>query len=134
MKKFTLFLLILYLIIPVSVFAYSDYVIASGQNIGIELKSDNPIIVGSYNIGNYNILTDSDLKIGDKLQGTVRNVVDFGLFIDVGLKNDGLAHISKLTREYIKNPSDLFSVGDIVDCYVEGIDLDKKKVNLSLIG
>lgn len=80
------------------------------------------------------ILHIEDLKIGDKLQGTVRNVVDFGLFIDVGLKNDGLAHISKLTREYIKNPSDLFSVGDIVDCYVEGIDLDKKKVNLSLIG
>ena len=79
------------------------------------------------------ILHIEDLKIGDKLQGTVRNVVDFGLFIDVGLKNDGLAHISKLTHEYIKNPSDLFSVGDIVDCYVESIDLDKKKVNLSLI-
>ena len=79
------------------------------------------------------ILHIEDLKIGDKLQGTVRNVVDFGLFIDIGLKNDGLAHISKLTREYIKNPSDLFSVGDIVDCYVEKIDLDHKKVNLSLI-
>lgn len=79
------------------------------------------------------ILHLEDLKIGDKLQGTVRNVVDFGLFIDIGLKNDGLAHISKLTREYIKNPSDLFSVGDIVDCYVEGIDLDKKKVSLTLL-
>ena len=79
------------------------------------------------------ILHIEDLKIGDKLQGTVRNVVDFGLFIDIGLKNDGLAHISKFTHEYIKNPSDLFSVGDIVDCYVESIDLDKKKVNLSLI-
>ena len=79
------------------------------------------------------ILHIEDLKIGDKLQGTVRNVVDFGLFIDIGLKNDGLAHISKLTHEYIKNPSDLFSVGDIVDCYVESIDLDKKKVNLSLL-
>ena len=79
------------------------------------------------------ILHIEDLKIGDKLQGTVRNVVDFGLFIDIGLKNDGLAHISKLTHEYIKNPSDLFSVGDIVDCYVESIDLNKKKVNLSLI-
>jgi len=74
-----------------------------------------------------------DLKKGDKLQGTVRNVVDFGLFIDIGLKNDGLAHISKLTNEYIKNPSDLFSVGDIVDCYVDSIDLDKKKVSLSLL-
>ena len=79
------------------------------------------------------ILHLEDLKIGDKLQGTVRNVVDFGLFIDIGLKNDGLAHISKLTHEYIKTPSDLFSVGDIVDCYVENIDLDKKKVSLSLI-
>ena len=79
------------------------------------------------------ILHLEDLKIGDKLQGTVRNVVDFGLFIDIGLKNDGLAHISKLTQEYIKNPSDLFSVGDIVDCYVEGIDLDKKKVSLTLL-
>ena len=79
------------------------------------------------------ILHLEDLKIGDKLQGTVRNVVDFGLFIDIGLKNDGLAHISKLTNEYIKNPSDLFSVGDIVDCYVERIDLEHKKVNLSLI-
>ena len=79
------------------------------------------------------ILHLEDLKIGDKLQGTVRNVVDFGLFIDIGLKNDGLAHISKLTHEYIKNPSDLFSVGDIVDCYVEGIDLDKKKVSLTLL-
>ena len=79
------------------------------------------------------ILHIEDLKIGDKLQGTVRNVVDFGLFIDIGLKNDGLAHISKLTHQYIKNPSDLFSVGDIVDCYVDGIDIDKKKVSLSLL-
>ena len=79
------------------------------------------------------ILHLEDLKIGDKLQGTVRNVVDFGLFIDIGLKNDGLAHISKLTHEYIKNPSDLFSVGDIVDCYVDSIDLEHKKVGLSLI-
>ena len=79
------------------------------------------------------ILHIEDLKIGDKLQGTVRNVVDFGLFIDIGLKNDGLAHISKLTHEYIKNPSDLFSVGDIVDCYVDDIDIDKKKVSLALL-
>ena len=79
------------------------------------------------------ILHIEDLKKGDKLQGTIRNVVDFGLFIDIGLKNDGLAHISKLTKEYLKNPNDLFSVGDIVDCYVDDIDLDKKKVSLSLI-
>lgn len=79
------------------------------------------------------VLKAEDLHVGDKLQGTVRNVVDFGLFIDIGLHNDGLAHISKLSKEYIKHPSDLFSVGDIVDCYVINIDKDKEKVSLSLI-
>ena len=79
------------------------------------------------------ILKLEDLKVGMKLQGTVRNVVDFGVFIDIGLKNDGLAHISKLTDKYIKHPSEILSVGDIVDCYVYEIKLDKKKVALSLI-
>ena len=67
MKKLTFFLLFLYLFIPMSVFAYSDYIIASGKNIGIELKSNNVIIVGSYNIGNYNALRETDLKLGDKI-------------------------------------------------------------------
>ncbi len=80
-----------------------------------------------------NVLDIKDLTVGMKLQGTVRNVVDFGLFIDIGLHNDGLAHISKLSNNYIKHPSDLFSVGDIVDCYVDEINLEKGKVNLSLI-
>lgn len=79
------------------------------------------------------ILHLEDLKKGMKLQGTVRNVVDFGVFIDIGLKNDGLAHISKLTDHYIKHPMEVVSVGDIVECYVEDIFLDKKKVALSLI-
>jgi uncharacterized protein len=79
------------------------------------------------------ILHIEDLKKGEKLQGTVRNVVDFGLFIDIGLKNDGLAHISKLCNEYLRHPSEKFSVGDIVDCYVDSIDLEHKKVGLSLI-
>lgn len=79
------------------------------------------------------VLHVEDLHIGDKLQGTVRNVVDFGLFIDIGLHNDGLAHISKLSKEYIKQPSELFSVGDIVDCYVIDIKKDQEKVSLSLI-
>lgn len=79
------------------------------------------------------VLHLEDLKKGMKLQGTVRNVVDFGVFIDIGLKNDGLAHISKLTDHYIKHPMEVVSVGDIVDCYVEDIFLDKKKVALSLI-
>ena len=79
------------------------------------------------------VLHIEDLHIGDKLQGTVRNVVDFGLFIDIGLHNDGLAHISKLSKEFIKHPSDLFSVGDIVDCYVDDISIEKEKVSLSLL-
>lgn len=79
------------------------------------------------------ILDIKDLHIGDKLQGTVRNVVDFGLFIDIGLHDDGLAHISKLSDKFIKHPSDLFSVGDIVDCYVDDISIEKGKVSLSLL-
>ena len=79
------------------------------------------------------ILDIKDLSIGMKLQGTVRNVVDFGVFIDIGLHNDGLAHISKLTNKYIKHPSEVVSVGDIVDCYVDDISLEKGKVSLSLL-
>ena len=78
------------------------------------------------------VLNIEDLHIGDKLQGTVRNVVDFGVFIDIGLHNDGLAHISKLTDKYIKHPSEVVSVGDIVDCYVIDINKEKEKVSLSL--
>ena len=79
------------------------------------------------------VLDIKDLTVGMKLQGTVRNVVDFGAFIDIGLHNDGLAHISKLTNRYIKHPSEVVSVGDIVDVYVDDISLEKQKVSLSLI-
>ena len=79
------------------------------------------------------ILHLDDLKIGMRLQGTVRNVTPFGAFIDIGLHNDGLAHISKLTNKFIKHPMEVVSVGDIVDCYVDDIILDKEKVSLSLI-
>ena len=80
------------------------------------------------------ILELKDLKPGMKLQGTVRNVVDFGAFIDIGLHEDGLVHISKITDKYIKHPSEVLSVGDIVDCYVLDINEEKEKVSLSLIG
>lgn len=79
------------------------------------------------------VLHIEDLSVGMKLQGTVRNVVDFGAFIDIGLHNDGLVHISKITNKYIKHPSEILSVGDIVDCYVIDINRDKEKVSLSLI-
>ena len=81
----------------------------------------------------HDVLTLEDLNLGDKLSGTVRNVVDFGAFIDVGLHDDGLVHISKISKDYIKHPSDVLSVGDIVDCYVIGIDLNKHKLSLSLL-
>jgi len=79
------------------------------------------------------VLTIDDLTIGMELTGTVRNVVPFGLFIDIGLHNDGLAHISKLSKNYVKDPSDLFQVGDIVTCYVHDIDKKNEKVSLSLL-
>jgi uncharacterized protein len=74
-----------------------------------------------------------DLHVGDKLQGTVRNVVDFGAFIDIGIKNDGLVHISKISKNYIKHPSEVLSVGDIVDVYVDKIELEKGKVSLTML-
>ena len=79
------------------------------------------------------ILDIKDLKLGMSLEGTVRNVVDFGAFIDIGLHSDGLAHISKLTNKYIKHPSEVLSVGDIITCYVDDINIEKEKVSLSLI-
>ena len=79
------------------------------------------------------ILKIEDLKEGMELFGTVRNVVDFGAFVDIGLHDDALVHISKLTDKYIKHPSEVVTVGDIVTCYVEKIDLAKNRVSLSLI-
>ena len=78
------------------------------------------------------ILHLEDLRVGMKLQGTVRNVVDFGAFVDIGIKNDGLIHISKMSNNYIKHPSEILSVGDIIDVYVDDINLEKQKVSLSL--
>lgn len=74
-----------------------------------------------------------DLKIGDELMGTVRNVVDFGAFVDCGVKYDGLVHLSKISTKYIKHPSEVLSVGDKVKVYVCGIDLEKHKLSLTMI-
>ena len=79
------------------------------------------------------ILKLENLKVGMQLEGTVRNVVDFGVFIDIGIKNDGLVHISKLTDKYIKHPLEVVNVGDIVTCYVDEIFPEKGKVALTLI-
>ncbi|MDE5539363.1 MAG: RNA-binding transcriptional accessory protein [Bacilli bacterium] len=79
------------------------------------------------------ILTLDDLKVGMELEGTVRNVIDFGAFVDIGLKNDGLIHISQISEDYIKHPSEVLNVGDIVKCYVLEINKEKKKVALTLL-
>ncbi len=78
------------------------------------------------------VLTIKDLKVGMELKGTVRNVTSFGAFVDIGLHDDGLIHISKMSKSFVKNPSDILSVGDIVTVYVCDIDLEKEKVQLSL--
>ena len=78
------------------------------------------------------VLKLEDLKEGMILTGTVRNVIDFGAFVDIGVKYDGLVHISEMSDKYIRNPSDLVSVGDIVKVKVIKIDMDRKKVALSM--
>ena len=78
------------------------------------------------------VLKMEDLKEGMILTGTVRNVIDFGAFVDIGVKNDGLVHISEMSNRYIKNPMEVVSVGDIVKVKVIKIDLEKKKVSLSM--
>ena len=79
------------------------------------------------------VLELEDLHIGDQLEGVVRNVVDFGAFVDIGLHEDGLVHISKMSRHRIAHPSDKVSVGDIVKVWVYNIDEEKQKVQLSLL-
>lgn len=79
------------------------------------------------------ILKMEDLAAGMELQGTVRNVVDFGAFVDIGVKQDGLVHISKLSNNFVKHPLDIVSVGDVVTVWVDGIDLKKQRVSLTML-
>ena len=79
------------------------------------------------------VLTIDDLEVGMSLEGTVRNVTAFGAFVDIGLHDDGLVHISKMSKSFVKHPSEILKVGDIITVYVCGIDKEKGRVNLSLI-
>ncbi|PKK92413.1 MAG: RNA-binding transcriptional accessory protein, partial [Tenericutes bacterium HGW-Tenericutes-7] len=79
------------------------------------------------------LLSLEDLKVDMELQGTVRNVVDFGAFIDVGIKEAGLVHISKLSKSYVKHPLDVVSVGDIVKVWVISVDLNRKRLQLTMV-
>lgn len=79
------------------------------------------------------VLSAGDLQIGQQLEGVVRNVVDFGAFIDIGIKNDGLAHVSDLSKSFVKNPSDVVAVGQIITVWVKSLDLQRGKINLTLV-
>ncbi|WML50760.1 Tex family protein [Neobacillus sp. PS3-12] len=79
------------------------------------------------------VLKLEDLKPGMELQGTVRNVVDFGAFVDIGVKQDGLVHISKLRKQFVKHPMDVVSVGDVVTVWVDSVDTNKGRVALTMI-
>ena len=79
------------------------------------------------------ILKIEDLKAGMQLEGTVRNVVDFGAFVDIGVKQDGLVHLSKLSKKYVSNPRDIVAVGQIVTVWVEDIDLNRKRIQLTMV-
>ncbi|MFC2947772.1 Tex family protein [Virgibacillus sediminis] len=80
-----------------------------------------------------NVLTLEDLKPGMEMQGTVRNVVDFGVFVDIGVKQDGLVHISKMSKRFVKHPMDIASVGDVVTVWVEQVDVDKGRIALTMV-
>ena len=79
------------------------------------------------------VLKMEDLKEGMKLKGTVRNIVDFGAFVDIGVHQDGLVHISHMSSKFIKNPMEVVSVGDIVEVTVLSVDLRKQRIALSMV-
>ena len=79
------------------------------------------------------LLDIKDLRPGMQLTGTVRNVVDFGAFIDIGVHRDGLVHISEISDHYIKHPSEVLSVGDIVNVTVKEVDTKKERISLTML-
>lgn len=79
------------------------------------------------------VLSMEDLQVGMSLQGTVRNVVDFGAFVDIGVKQDGLVHLSKMSKQFVKKASDIVSLGDIVTVWIDGIDLKKQRISLTMV-
>ena len=89
-------------------------------------KFDKPILRSD-------VLHLEDLVPGMELQGTVRNVVDFGAFVDCGVKEDGLVHTSRMSKKYIKHPSEVVSVGDIIKVWVVNVDLKRGRVELSMV-
>jgi uncharacterized protein len=79
------------------------------------------------------VLSMEDLKAGMELKGTVRNVIDFGAFVDIGVKQDGLVHISKLSKTFVKHPKDIVSVGDVVTVWIDQVDVNKGRISLTML-
>lgn len=103
-------------------------IVASLQKPGRDLRDSMPAP-----LLRKDVMTIDDLKPGMKLQGTVRNVVDFGAFVDIGVKHDGLVHVSKMSKEFIKDPRVAVSVGDIVDVWIESVDMKRQRIQLTMI-
>ncbi|MCI7729910.1 Tex family protein [Enorma burkinafasonensis] len=103
-------------------------IIAELEKPGRDPRDDAPEVVFSRSARSID-----DLEVGMELTGTVRNVVDFGAFVDVGVKQDGLVHISKLARRFVKHPTDVVAVGDTVKVWVEKIDRDRGKISLTMV-
>ncbi|EAF8203074.1 Tex family protein [Listeria monocytogenes] len=101
-----------------------DNLIAPGRDLRDELPA--PLL-------KQDVISMEDLKQGMELQGTVRNVVDFGAFVDIGVKQDGLVHISKLSNSFVKNPMDVVSVGDVVTVWVDEVDTKKNRIALTML-
>ncbi|MFR4805163.1 MAG: S1 RNA-binding domain-containing protein, partial [Eggerthellaceae bacterium] len=103
-------------------------IIAELEKPGRDPRDDAPEVVFSRSVTSLD-----DLNVGMELTGTVRNVVDFGAFVDIGVKQDGLVHISKLSNRFVKHPSEIVSVGDTVTVWIEKIDKERGKISLSMV-
>lgn len=103
-------------------------IVSELEKPGRDPRDDAPEVVFSRSVTNFD-----DLKVGMELTGTVRNVVDFGAFVDIGVKQDGLVHISKMANRFVKRPSDIVSVGDTVTVWICGIDKDRGKISLTMV-
>ena len=103
-------------------------IVASLQKPGRDLRDSMPAP-----LLRHDVMTIEDLKPGMQLQGTVRNVVDFGAFVDIGVKYDGLVHISKMTKKFTRDPRSVVSVGDIVDVWIDSVDLKRQRIQLTML-
>ena len=103
-------------------------IVSELEKPGRDPRDDAPEVVFSEGVRDFD-----DLTVGMELTGTVRNVVDFGAFVDVGVKQDGLVHVSKMADRFVKHPSEVAAVGDTVTVWVTGIDKDRGKISLSMV-